>query len=73
MLLCSRALFLVIILNKHFIKPALAKSIEHSIGNMDQVKFDYSLKSISIPSQRDFISELISSVEKFAKNLQLQN
>ena len=69
MLLCSRALFLVIILNKHFIKPALAKSIEHSIGNMDQVKFDYSLKSISIPSQRDFISELISSVEKFAKNL----
>ena len=65
MLLFSRALFLVIILLEHFIKPALDLSIEHSIDTMDQVKFQYSMKNISIPSQRDFIIELISSVENF--------
>ena len=69
MLLLSRALFLVIISNNHFIQPALEASIEHSVDTMEQVKFDYSMKNIPIPSEREFIIELISSVEKFIKNL----
>ena len=69
MLLLSRALFLVIISNNHFIQPALEASIEHSVDTMEQVKFDYSMKNIPIPSEREFIIELISSVEKFINNL----
>ena len=69
MLLFCRALFLVIIIKYLFIKLALDLSIEHSVDNMDQVRFDYSMKNISIPTQREFIIELISSVEKFIKNL----
>jgi hypothetical protein len=69
MLLFCRALFLVIIIKYLFTKLALDLSIEHSVDNMDQVRFNYSMKNISIPTQREFIIELISSVEKFIKNL----
>ena len=36
---------------------------------MDQVNFEFSTKNIPIPSEKDFIVELIKSVEKFVKNL----
>ena len=69
MLLFCRALFLVVIYNNHFTKPALDYSIEPSADAMEQVRYDYSMKNIPIPSEQEFIIELISSVEKFIKNL----
>ena len=69
MLLFCRALFLGVIYNNHFTKPALDYSIEPSADAMEQVRFDYSMKNIPIPSEQEFIIELISSVEKFIKNL----
>ena len=36
---------------------------------MDQVNFGYSTKNINIPSEKEFIIELIKSVEKFARNI----
>ena len=64
-----RALSLVVIFNNLQTKLALGESIEHSVDAMEQVRFDYSMKNIPIPSEREFIIELISSVEKFIKNL----
>ena len=69
MLLFCRALYLVVIFNNLSTKLALGKTIEHSVDDMEHVKFDYSMKNIPIPSEREFIIELISSVEKFIKNL----
>ena len=69
MLLCCRALLLVISLNFTLIKPALDISIEHSAYAMDKVTFGYSTKNIPIPSEKEFVIELIKSVEKFVKNL----
>ena len=63
MLLICRALFLVVIL-KHFIKPALGETIEHSVDAMEQVKFGYSMKNIPIPTQQEYRIELIKSIEK---------
>ena len=57
MLLICRALFLVVIL-KHFIKPALGETIEHSVDAMEQVKFGYSMKNIPIPTQQEYRIEL---------------
>ena len=36
---------------------------------MDQVNFNYSMKNIPIPSKQDFLIQLISSSEKFLKNI----
>ena len=69
MLLFCRALYIVISVNFNIIKPALVNSIEPSADIMDQVNFGYSIKNISIPSEKDFIIELIKSVEKFTKNI----
>ena len=69
MLLICRALFIVISVSLTLIKPALDSSIEHSTDEMDQVNFGFSTKNIPIPSEKDFIVELIKSVEKFVKNL----
>ena len=69
MLLFCRALYLVVFLNLVYTKPALDDSIEHSVDTMEQVKFDYSLKNIPIPTQEEYKIELISSAEKFIKNL----
>ena len=40
-----------------------------SVMNMEQVKFNYSLKDIPIPSQQEYLMELISSVGIFISNL----
>ena len=39
------------------------------VRSMDQVNFDCSLKSIPIPSAKEYLSELIHSTAKFAANL----
>jgi hypothetical protein len=57
----------VVIYNNLFTKPALDDSIEHSVDVLEQVKFDYSMKNIPIPSEQEFIIELISSIDKFIK------
>ena len=36
---------------------------------MQQVKFDYSMKNIPIPSKQEFMIKMIHSVEYFVKNL----
>ena len=40
-----------------------------SVRNMDQVNFNISLKNIPIPTKKEFLSELISSVGIFVANL----
>ena len=40
-----------------------------SVKNMEQVQFDYSLKNIAIPTQKDYLIELVSSVNTFIANL----
>ena len=69
MLLFCRALFLVISVTFNLTEKALDISIEHSTDVMDQVNFGYSTKNINIPSEKEFIIELIKSVEKFARNI----
>ena len=39
------------------------------VVNMNQVKFNYSTKNISIPSEKDYHLELIRSVEVFDSNI----
>ena len=36
---------------------------------MEQVNFDYSMKNIGLPSQKEFLKQLIHSVEIFVRNL----
>ena len=36
---------------------------------MEQVNFDYSMKNIPIPPKQEFRVQMISSVEKFMKNI----
>ena len=40
-----------------------------SVMNMEQVKFNHSLKDIPIPSQQEYLMELIDSVGTFTSNL----
>ena len=40
-----------------------------SAMNMDQVRFNYSTKNIPIPSDKEYILELIRSVEIFDSNI----
>ena len=40
-----------------------------SVMNMEQVKFNHSLKDIPIPSQQEYLMELIDSVGTFISNL----
>ena len=40
-----------------------------SVTNMEQVTFNYSLKNIPIPNQKEYRLELINSVENFSSNL----
>ena len=37
--------------------------------NMEQVKFEYSLKNIAIPTQKEYLIELINSVNIFLNSL----
>ena len=37
--------------------------------NMEQVKFEYSMKNIPIPPKQEYLTELIRSVEIFVKNI----
>ena len=39
------------------------------VMNMEQVNFDYSLKNIAIPTQKEYLIELISSVNIFIANI----
>lgn len=39
---------------------------------MEKLNFDYSLKNISIPSQKEYLTELIHSTEKFYRNFQFK-
>ena len=41
--------------------------------NMDQVRFNFSLKNIPIPCQKDYLLELISSVGTFVSNLRYRS
>ena len=43
-----------------------------SVMNMDQVKFNFSLKNIPIPCEKDYLLELISSVGTFVSNLRFR-
>ena len=44
-----------------------------SVMNMDQVRFNFSLKNIPIPCQKDYLLELISSVGTFVSNLRYRS
>ena len=48
---------------------AQALPLEHSSDRMEQVNFNYSMKNIPISSEKDYLIELIYSVEKFVFNL----
>ena len=37
--------------------------------NLEEVNFGYSMKNISLPSQKEYILQLIHSVETFVRNL----
>ena len=37
--------------------------------DLEQVNFDYSMKNIGLPSQKEYLQQLIHSVEKFVRNL----
>ena len=37
--------------------------------DMEKVNFNYSMKNVSLPSQKEYLLELIHSVEKFVRNL----
>ena len=43
-----------------------------SVMNMDQVKFNFSLKNIPIPCEKDYLLELIFSVGTFVSNLRFR-
>ena len=51
---------------------AQALPLEHSSDRMEQVNFNYSMKNIPISSEKDYLIELIYSVEKFVFNLDKQ-
>jgi hypothetical protein len=40
-----------------------------SVKNMERVNFDYSLRNIAIPSNQEYLLELVSSVGIFVSNL----
>ena len=48
---------------------AQALPLEHSSDRMEQVNFNYSMKNIPISTEKDYLIELIYSVEKFVFNL----
>ena len=37
--------------------------------DLEEVNFGYSMKNVSLPSQKEYILQLIHSVEKFVRNL----
>ena len=48
---------------------AREENLEHPSDRMEQVNFNYSMKNIPVSSKKDYLIELIHSVEKFVNNL----
>ena len=61
------------VMNINFFKHTNVSSIILLLSTlgvvMEQVKFDYSMKNIPIPSKQEFMTQMIHSVEYFVKNI----